>query len=227
MPALELDWLLNWGTAGQFASGVVMTGIIALVSAGLSMVLGTGFGFVLASKSLVVRGIGRIYLEAIRIVPLVVMLYLGYYFAAAEFGFNVTNVTCSIIVFTLWGTGEFGDIVRGAITTIPRHQYESGRALGLATANLYLRIIIPQSVRRVAPAAINLITRMIKTTSLCSFISVAEVMTIGRQVISVANQSFRHPEAPFVVYTLVMVLYFLLCWPISLGAKKLEKVWSD
>jgi len=226
MPVLELDWLLNTGTAKQFASGIGLTALIALVSAGLSMLVGTGFGFLLASKNLLVRGLGRVYLEAIRIVPLVVMLYLAYYVAAAEFGLTITNVTTSIVVFTIWGTGEFGDIVRGAITTIGRHQYESGRALGLRPAQLYLRIIIPQSVRRVAPAAINLITRMIKTTSLCSFITVAEVMTIGRQVVSVANQSFRHPEAPFVVYTLVMILYFLLCWPISRGAQKLERLWA-
>ena len=222
-----LDWLVNWGTIAQFGQGLGLTCLIALVSAGLSMVLGTGFGFLLAAKSIVVRGLARVYLEAVRIVPLVVMLYLGYYVAAADFGLNITNVACSIVVFTVWGTGEFGDIVRGAITTISRHQYESGRALGLTTVQLYVRVIVPQSVRRVAPAAINLITRMVKTTSLCSFITVAEVMTVGRQVISVANQSFRHPEAPFAVYTLVMALYFLICWPISIGAKKLERVWAS
>jgi len=226
MPAMDLDWLLAWGNAAQLAHGLGLTALIALASAVMSLLLGTAFGFALAAKSRWVRGAARVYLEAIRIVPLVVLLYLAYYLAAAEFSFNVTNLTTSIIVFTLWGTGEFGDIVRGAVTSIPAHQYESARALGLGAAGVYLWVIIPQSVRRVAPAAINLITRMIKTTSLCAFISVAELMTIGRQIVSVANQSFRHPEAPFVVYTIVMALYFLICWPISLGARRLERTWA-
>lgn len=226
MPVSALDWLVNWGNARQLAAGLGCTALIALISAGLSMVLGTLFGLVLAARQTWVRVLGRVYLEAIRIIPIVVLLYLAYYLAASEFGLNLTNITASVVVFTLWGTGEFGDIVRGAVTSIPRHQYESARALGLATGRVYLHVIIPQSVRRIAPAAINLVTRMIKATSLCAFISVAEVMTIGRQIVSVANQSFHHPEAPFIVYAVVMGMYFLLCWPISLGAKRLERVWG-
>ncbi|QAY63107.1 amino acid ABC transporter permease [Xylanimonas allomyrinae] len=226
MPLSVPEWLVSAGNARQLAEGLGLTALIALVSAAASMLLGTAFGFVLAARHPAVRAVGRIYLEAVRIVPLVVLLYLAYYVASAELGLNASNVTTSIVVFTVWGTGEFGDVVRGAVTSIPRHQYESAQALGLSTTSTYLRVIVPQSVRRVAPAAINLVTRMIKTTSLCAFISVAEVMTVGRQIVSVANQSFQHPQAPFVVYAVVMVLYFLLCWPISRGAQRLERVWA-
>ncbi|MDR1186318.1 MAG: amino acid ABC transporter permease [Bifidobacteriaceae bacterium] len=225
-PDLQADWLFNWGNAAQLGAGIGLTAVIALVSAAASAIGGTGFGFVLASKHRWVRGAGRVYLEAVRIIPLVVLLYVAYYLASAELGLNTTNVVTSIIIFTAWGTGEFGDIVRGAITSIPSHQYESARALGMSPARAYLSVIVPQSVRRVAPAAMNLVTRMIKTTSLCAFISVAEVMTIGRQIVSVANQSFHHPEAPFVVYGIVMALYFLVCWPIARAATRLEKVWA-
>jgi polar amino acid transport system permease protein len=218
----SLDWLVNWGNATQFLEGIGYTLLIAVVSSALSMILGIGFGFMLLSHNKLLRGIGRGYLEFVRIAPLVVLLYLFYYLASAELGWNITNIVAAILVFTLWGTGEFGDIVRGALASIPRHQYESGMALGLSTVQLYGFVIIPQAVRRITPGAINLVTRMIKTTSLCSFISVAETMTIGRQIISVANQSFRHPEAPLVVYTIVMAAYFLMCWPLAKAARKLE-----
>ncbi|MDR0960096.1 MAG: amino acid ABC transporter permease [Propionibacteriaceae bacterium] len=222
----SLEWLLNWGNGEQLLKGIGYTLLIALISSALSIVLGIGFGFVLASKNRWLRGFGRGYLEFVRIAPIVVLLYLLYYFASAELGWNITNVTTAIVIFTLWGAGEFGDIVRGALSSIPAHQYESGRTLGLSNAQLYRLVIIPQSVRRITPAAINLITRMIKTTSLCSFISVAETMTIGRQIISVANQSFHHPEAPLVVYSVVMVAYFLMCWPLAKAARKLESSWG-
>jgi polar amino acid transport system permease protein len=118
-----------------------------------------------------------------------------------------------------------GDLVRGALTSLHRHQYESGRALGLSESQLYFHVIIPQAVRRLVPGAINLVTRMIKTTALVVVIGVTEVLKVGQQVIE-ANY-LQNPRSAFWIYALILFLYFALCAPISYLSKILEQRWQS
>ena len=97
-------------------------------------------------------------------------------------------------------------------------------ALGMSRSQTYWYIIIPQTVRRLIPLSINLITRMIKTTSLVLMIGVVEVIKVAQQIIE-ANRT-ASPNAAFGIYLTVFVLYFLACWPISLLASYLEKKWK-
>jgi polar amino acid transport system permease protein len=129
-----------------------------------------------------------------------------------------------VIVFVLWGTAEMGDLVRSALISIPVHQYESSEALGFSKQQTYLYIIIPQTLRRLIPLSINLITRMIKTTSLVLMIGVVEMLKVAQQIIEANRMS--SPNAAFGVYLVIFILYFLACWPISMLAKYLEKKWS-
>ncbi len=116
------------------------------------------------------------------------------------------------------------DLVRSALIAIPKHQYESSEALGMSRVQTYWYIIIPQTVRRLIPLSINLITRMIKTTSLVLMIGVVEVLKVAQQIIE-ANRT-ASPNAAFGIYLTVFILYFLACWPISLLAGYLEKKWK-
>ena len=140
------------------------------------------------------------------------------------FNISLSGEAASILVFTLWGTAEMGDLVRGSLESVPKHQYESGRAIGLTERQIFFYIIIPQTVRSLIPLSMNLITRMIKTTSLVVFVGVIEVVKIGQQIIE-ANRS-SSPNAAFGIYLTVFVLYFIACWPISMLAKFLERKWS-
>ena len=128
-----------------------------------------------------------------------------------------------MIVFTLWGTAEMGDLVRGAIASIPAHQYESAVALGMNKQQIFRYVILPQTVRRLIAPSINLITRMIKTTSLVEIIGMVEVLKTGQQIID-ANR-MQYPSGALWVYGAVFILYFLVCWPISTLAGRLEKKW--
>lgn len=112
------------------------------------------------------------------------------------------------------------DLVRGALIAIPKHQYESSEALGMSRAQTYWYIIIPQTVRRLIPLSINLITR----TSLVLMIGVVEVLKVAQQIIE-ANRT-ASPNAAFGIYLTVFILYYLACWPISLLAGYLEKKWK-
>ena len=129
----------------------------------------------------------------------------------------------AILVFTVWGTAEMGDLVRGALISIPPHQYDSAKALGMSGIQTFIHIIIPQTLRRLLPLAINLTTRMIKTTSLIVLIGMVEVLKVGQQIIDLYR--FDYPTSAIWIYAVVFFLYFIVCWPISLLAKYLEKRW--
>ena len=143
---------------------------------------------------------------------------------AGVLGWNLSGEVASVIVFVLWGTAEMGDLVRGALISIPKHQYESSEALGFSKIQTYLYIIIPQTVRRLIPLSINLITRMIKTTSLVLMIGVVEMLKVAQQIIEANRMS--SPNAAFGVFLVVFVLYFFACWPFSVLARVLEKKWN-
>ena len=158
--------LLQGNNFLRILQGLGVTIGISIVSVLLSLLLGTLFGIVMTSKSKIVRFLSRIYLEFIRIMPQLVLLFIVYFGLARNFNINISGELSAIIVFTLWGTAEMGDLVRGSITSLPKHQFESGRALGLTNGQLYTYVIIPQVLRRLLPQAINLVTRMIKTKDL-------------------------------------------------------------
>jgi len=207
----------------RLLGGLWVTLRISLIAVVLSMPLGILFGMFMTLRNPVSRAVSRVYLEFVRIMPQLVLLFIAYFGVTRAFGWNLSAEASAILVFTLWGTAEMGDLVRGALISIPKHQYESATALGLSRIQTFLFVIIPQTLRRLVPLTINLTTRMIKTTSLVVLIGMTEVLKVGKQIID-ANR-FTHPTAALWVYGVIFLLYFLACWPISLLAKKLERRW--
>lgn len=207
----------------RLLEGLWVTLRISLVCVALSLPLGILFGMFMTLKNPFSRAISRIYLECIRIMPQLVLLFIAYFGVTRAFGWNLSANASAIIVFTVWGTAEMGDLVRGALISIPSHQYDSAAALGMTKPQTFFYVIVPQTMRRLLPLTINLTTRMIKTTSLVVLIGITEVLKVGKQIID-ANR-FAYPTAALWVYGVIFALYFLACWPISMLAKKLENRW--
>ena len=223
MPDLGLEVLFKGKNFVRLLGGLWVALKISLISIAISIPAGILLGIVMTWKNPVTKALTRLYLEVIRIMPQLVLLFLVFFGTTRAFGWDLSGETSSVIVFTLWGTAEMGDLVRGALISIPKHQYESAAALGLSGAQTFFYIIIPQTARRLLPLSINLITRMIKTTSLVLMIGVVEVLKVGQQIIEANRMS--SPNAAFGIYLTVFLLYFIVCWPISLLAKHLEKKW--
>ena len=224
MPDLGLEVLLKGSNMLRLLQGLWVALRISLIAVVISIPLGLLFGVLMTRKNVVLKAIFRVYLEFIRIMPQLVLLFLFYFSTTRTFGWNLSGEIASIIVFVLWGTAEMSDLVRGALISIPKHQYESSAALGLTKMQTYLYVIIPQAVRRLIPLSINLITRMIKTTSLILMIGVVEVLKVAQQIIEANRMS--SPNAAFGIYLTVFLLYFIACWPISMLAKYLERKWG-
>ncbi|HAM14470.1 MAG TPA: amino acid ABC transporter permease [Eggerthellaceae bacterium] len=225
MELLGLDVLFKGSNMARLLGGLWVAVEISLISVVISIVLGLLFGVFMTWKNPVARVISRIYLEIVRIMPQLVLMFIVFFGATRVWGINISAEVSSIIVFSFWGVGEMGDLVRGALTSIPKHQYESAAALGMNKAQTYYHIVIPQAVRQLIPMSINLVTRMIKTTSLVMMIGVVEVMKVGQQIIE-ANRMVS-PNAVFGIYGIILLMYFFVCWPISLLANRLEKKWSN
>ena len=223
MPDLGLEVLLKGSNMLRLLQGLWVALRISLIAVVISIPSGLLFGVLMTRKNVVLKAIFRVYLEFIRIMPQLVLLFLFYFSTTRTFGWKLSGETASIIVFVLWGTAEMSDLVRGALISIPKHQYESSAALGLTKMQTYLYVIIPQAVRRLIPLSINLITRMIKTTSLILMIGVVEVLKVAQQIIEANRMS--SPNAAFGIYLTVFLLYFIACWPISMLAKYLERKW--
>lgn len=220
---LGLEVLFKGQNLMRLLGGLGVALQISLISVGFSIPLGILMGLCMTSQNRIGRFSLRFYLEFIRIMPQLVLLFLVFFGTTRAWGWNISGELSAVIVFTLWGTAEMGDLVRGALQSIPKHQYESAYALGMTTVQTFVSIIFPQAVRRLIPLAINLITRMIKTTSLIVMIGVVEVLKVAQQIIE-ANR-MNSPNAAFIVYLFVFALYFLACFPISLLARYLEKRW--
>ncbi|GER67336.1 amino acid ABC transporter permease [Weizmannia acidilactici] len=205
----------------RLLGGLYVSAKIALLAILFGGVLGIVLGVLRTLHNPLLRMILRLYLEFFRIVPTIVLLFLFYYILPQSFNINFKADTVGTLVFSLWMAAEMSDIVRGALISVPRHQVEAGKAIGLNPFQLYRYILLPQSVHLMIPATINLMTRIIKTTSLLLLISVVDVINVGQQIIE-AN-SHRYQDGAFWVYGFIFILYFILCYPLSRLARRLER----
>lgn len=225
MQDLGIQVLFQGSNFTRLLQGLFVSLRISLIAMIFSICLGILFGVVMTSKHPVVRAVCRFYLEVVRIMPQLVLLFLVYFGVAKHFGINLSGEVAGIIVFTFWGTAEMGDLVRSALIAIPVHQYESGYALGMTKQQVFVHIVIPQTIRRLLPSAVNLLTRMIKTTSLVVLIGVVEVVKVGKQIID-ANR-YTTPSSAIWVYGMIFLLYFMICFPFSKIAGILERRLKD
>lgn len=205
----------------RLLSGLWVTVRISLISIAFSLILGVLLGAVMTSKNRVVRALCRVYLEIVRIMPQLVWLFIVFFGVTRLTGASFGGETSAVIVFTIWGAAEMGDLVRGAFEAIPRHQFESSLSLGLTKPQMYFHIIFPQALRNLLPNVINLATRMIKTTALVSIIGVTEVLKVGKQIID-ANR-FEFPNAAIWVYAAIFLMYFAICFPLSMISRAILK----
>lgn len=224
MQNLGLDVLFKGSNFLRLLGGLWVAVRISLISVAISIVLGIIMGILMTGKNKALNAVFHVYLEIVRVMPQMVLLFIVFFGTTRVFGWNLSAEYASVIVFSFWGTAEMGDLVRGALKSIPAIQYESARALGMNEATVFIHVILPQTVRRMLPLSINLITRMIKTTSLVMMIGMVEVLKVAQQIIEANRRS--SPNAAFGVFAAVFLLYFIICWPISKLAKYLEKRWA-
>ncbi|CUX54909.1 Amino acid ABC transporter permease [Agrobacterium deltaense Zutra 3/1] len=155
------------------------------------------------------------YIAVFQGTPLLMQLFVVYYGVALA-GLNVDAWIAVAIAFTLHASAFLGEIWRGGIQAVPKGQTEAANALGLHYISRMKDVVLPQAFKISLPATIGFLVQLIKGTSLAAIVGFVELSRAG-QIVS--NQTFR----PLTVFALVGVIYFLICWPLSLWGAGVEK----
>lgn len=202
------------------AVGAGQTLAISLLAILFATLGGVGYGVLAQQGGRLTRGVLRVYMELFRVVPVLVWLYLFFFGLPIFFGLDIPAFWCAVLVLTLWGASEVGEVVRGGLNSLARGQQEAGLALGLSRWQLYRHVLLPQALQRLTPPTINIYTRIIKTSSLAVLIGVVEVIKVGQQII-------ERTYGSLLIYGLLFLFFFLVCYPLSLVSRRLEQQWGN
>ncbi|ASX10678.1 glutamine ABC transporter permease [Aeromonas dhakensis] len=202
------------------AVGAGQTLAISLLAILFATLGGVGYGVLAQQGDRLVRGLLRLYLELFRVVPVLVWLYLFFFGLPIFFGLDIPAFWCAVLVLSLWGASEVGEVVRGGLNSLARGQQEAGLALGLSRWQLYRHVLLPQALQRLTPPTINIYTRIIKISSLAVLIGVVEVIKVGQQII-------ERTYGSLLIYGLLFLFFFLVCYPLSLASRRLEQQWGN
>ena len=160
------------------------------------------------------RGVAG-YVQLFQGTPLLMQLFLAY-FGLAALGLNVSAWTAAALALTLYSSAFLVEIWRGCVNAIPKGQWEAADSLALSFGEKMRHVVGPQALRIAVPPTVGFLVQVIKGTALASVIGFIELTKAGTMI---SNATFR----PFTVYACVALLYFALCWPVSLASQRLER----
>ena len=192
------------------------TGIFLLTLAG-SLPLGMVVALLRKSRFSVVRGIIRAYISVMRGTPLMLQLLVWYFGPYYLFGLTIRNwrFPALIIGFVVNYAAYFAEIYRGGIESIPQGQYEAAQVLGFSRSQTFLRIILPQVIKRIIPSVTNEVITLVKDTSLAFTLAYQEVFSLAKQI-SASQTSFL----PFLI---AGVFYFVANYVVAFAMERIEK----
>ena len=155
------------------------------------------------------------YVQLFQGTPLLMQLFLAY-FGMALLGFETSAWTSAAAALTLYTSAFLAEIWHGCVRAVPKGQWEAAQSLALSFTELLRHVVLPQAVRIAVAPTVGFLVQVVKGTALASVIGFVELTKAGTMI---TNATFK----PFVVYSCVAVLYFLICYPISRYAHSLEK----
>ncbi|WP_306226374.1 amino acid ABC transporter permease [Bosea beijingensis] len=196
-------------------TGLKWTVLLSLVGFIGGGVFGLAIALMRVSGRPLMERITSGYIAVFQGTPLLMQLFVVYY-GLALVGLKLDAWVAVAIGFTLHASAYLGEIWRGSIEAVPKGQTEAAKALSLSYASRMRDVILPQAIRISLPATIGFLVQLIKGTSLAAIVGFTELTRAGNIV---SNQIFQ----PLLVFGIVGILYFLLCWPLSLYGSHLER----
>jgi general L-amino acid transport system permease protein len=232
---LSLGWTLSfpiilWLIGGGLGLEVVETNswnglLLTLVAAVFSIILSFPLGVLLAlgrqNQLFVVRSFSILYVEIIRGLPLIGILFIAQVMLPLFFPSDIRfdRVLRGIAGLSLFSAAYLAENVRGGLQSIPRGQFEAARAIGLNTPLIMLLIILPQALRAVIPALVGQFIGLFKDTSLLSIVGLFELTGISRSILAQPKFLNRYAE----VYLFIGLIYWIFSYSMSLASRRLEK----
>ncbi|MFM2484254.1 amino acid ABC transporter permease [Celerinatantimonas yamalensis] len=205
--------LKNW-QFGPIAVGLWMTVKISFISLIFAVLLGLIFGLMRVSKNQVARDLSLTYVELIRGTPLLVQIFIVYFFIGTVL--NLDRFTSGVVALSVFTGAYVVEIIRAGIQSVATGQMEAARSLGMTYPTAMRYVVLPQAFKRILPPLAGQFINLIKDSSLVSVISITDLTKAGREVVS---GSF----APFEVWFTVAALYLLVTGSLSWAIQRLEK----
>ncbi len=199
---------------GEIAIGLVSTVHLSVMSFVLAVVLGLVVALLRLSDLVVGNAVALGFLEFTRNIPLLVLLYLFYYVLGPVF--EMDRYTASVLTLGVFHAALISEILRAGINAVPKGQWEGAKSIGMSTAQIYRYIILPQSMRFMLPPMTGELVHLIKSSAIVSVIAVAELTTIGRNIISDTFMSFE-------IWFTIALVYMAVTLILSIGVSYLER----
>ena len=155
------------------------------------------------------------YVQLFQGTPLLIQLYMAY-FGLGRFGISVSPWVAAVIGLTLYTAAFLSEIWRGCVESVPKGQWEASGALSMSLSEQLRHVIGPQALKVAVPPTVGFMVQVIKGTALASVIGFIELTKASTMIVNATNQSA-------LVFGLVAMMYFALCWPISVWSKSLER----
>ncbi|HEX7889931.1 MAG TPA: amino acid ABC transporter permease [Ramlibacter sp.] len=200
---------------GYLAVAAQWTLLLSLLAFGGGAVLGLALALGRVSQIAALRKMATAYIQVVQGTPLLVLLFLSY-FGISIAGLNVPPLLAAAFSLTLYTGAFLGEIWRGCIEAVARTQWEAAECLGMNRFGQYVHVILPQAARIAIAPTVGFMVQVVKNTSLASIIGFLELSRAG-QVVN--NSTFQ----PFTVFAVVAVMYFALCYPLSLASRHFER----
>lgn len=203
--------------------GLLLTIVVAVAGVGLSFPIGVVMALARRSSFPLIRPVAVAYIELVRGVPLISLLFMGQFAIGFLFPPSVSvpgPIPRAIIMITLFSGAYVAEVVRGGLQSVPSGQVEAGKALGLSPLTITSRIVLPQALRNSIPALIGQFISLLKDVSLLVIIGLQEMLGMVQVVLArpeFTNQGYT-PEA----YAFVGAVYWTLCFSMSRAAQRLE-----
>jgi His/Glu/Gln/Arg/opine family amino acid ABC transporter permease subunit len=196
--------------------GLGMTLFLSFVSLLISIFGGLFLAVLAMSRSAVVRGVNLAFGEIIRSTPILVQLFWVYYVIPLVLDIRMSATTATLVGLSIYSSAFIAEVFRAGIQAVPAGQREAAHVVGLSPWQTFYRIVLPQAVRVVLPPLGTNFVTLIKYSSLGSVFSVPE---ITRQGVLLTASTFR----PLEIFTFIAVIYFFICWPLSLSIRLWER----
>ncbi|NDV28740.1 amino acid ABC transporter permease [Desulfovibrio sp. JC010] len=214
--AFAFDTTVFWDTFPMLMRGLKLTIEITIGGLFFGFLLGSAAGLMKLSRNFFTRKIAGVYVEAIRGTPMLVQAMFLYYGVPMALGMRIPPITAGIIIIAVNSGAYIAEIVRGAVQSIHKGQFEAGRSIGLTNAQTMRFVIWPQALKRMIPPLGNQFIISLKDTSLLMVIGVGELMRTGQEITSVNFRAFE-------VYLAVACVYLVMTLSIAYVMRRIEK----
>jgi polar amino acid transport system permease protein len=206
---------LSWPHLLFLLQGALWTVALSALALFFGGIAGLAVALMRTSRLRWVRQASGLYVQVMQGTPLLIVMFLAY-FGLSTLGFNLPAIVAASLSITVYAAAYLGEIWRGCLQAVPRTQWEAADSLAFTRTQSLALVIIPQALRIATPPTVGFVVQIIKNTSIASIVGFAELTYTGKVI---NNSTFQ----PFLVYVLVGVIYFCLCYPLSRWSRVLER----